>query len=124
MPWLTALLRNRTLAGSMKMLVSGRSPLWTRNSTTLLAPSLKAFTTGPITSMPKMARAAPTMPAEKLSISISKPGLTRPSHTLSSFFMIQAVSGPMSMAPMNIGISVPTITPMVATAPTTPPRMP
>ncbi|MCY1243702.1 hypothetical protein D9M72_567280 [compost metagenome] len=124
MPWFTALFRNSTLAGSMKMLVNGSSPLLTRNSTTALAPLLKAFTTGPITSMPKMARAAATMPAEKLSISISKPGLTRPSQTLSSFFMIHAVSGPMIMAPMNMGMSVPTITPIVATAPTTPPRTP
>ena len=30
----------------------------------------------------------------------------------------------MIIAPRNIGMSVPTITPMVATAPTTPPRTP
>ena len=108
----------------MKMLVNGSSPLRTRNSTTALAPSLKAFTTGPTTSMPTTAMPAARMPAEKLSMSISKPGLTRPSQILSTFIMSQAVSGPRIMAPMNMGMSVPTMTPVVATAPTTPPRTP
>ena len=35
----------------------------------------------------------------------------------------QPPSGPMIIAPMNIGMSVPTMTPMVAMAPTTPPRV-
>ena len=108
----------------MKMLVNGSSPLRTRNSTTALAPSLKAFTTGPTTSMPTTAMPAARMPAEKLSMSISKPGLTRPSQILSTFIMSQAVRGPRIMAPMNMGMSVPTMTPVVATAPTTPPRTP
>ena len=38
--------------------------------------------------------------------------------------MIHAASGPTIMAPMNIGMSEPTITPMVAIAPITPPRCP
>ena len=42
-PWLMALFRNSTLAGSMKMLVSGSRPWSTRKSTPLPAPSLNAF---------------------------------------------------------------------------------
>ena len=51
------------------------------------------------------------MPAEKMLTSISKPALILPSQSLSSHFMIQAASGPMIIAPRNIGMSVPTITP-------------
>ena len=64
------------------------------------------------------------MPAEKLSMSISKPGRTLPSQMASIFFITQPPSGPMIIAPRNIGMSVPAITPMVAIAPTTPPRIP
>ena len=64
------------------------------------------------------------MPAEKLSMSISKPGRILPSHSASIFFITQPPSGPMIMAPRNIGMSDPLITPMVAMAPTTPPRIP
>ena len=63
------------------------------------------------------------MPAEKLLTSISKPALILPSQSLSICFMTQAASGPMIMAPRNIGMSVPTITPTVAMDATTPPRV-
>ena len=43
------------------------------------------------------------MPAEKLLTSISKPGLILPSQIASSFFMSHAASGPMIIAPRNIG---------------------
>ena len=81
------------------------------------------MTTGLITTNPNIARIAPQMPAAKLLTSISKPGLILPSQIASIFFIDQPPSGPMIMAPMNIGISVPTMTPMVAIAPTTPPRV-
>jgi hypothetical protein len=64
------------------------------------------------------------MPAEKLFTSISKPGLILPSQILSTCFITQAASGPMISAPRNIGCGVLMITPIVATTPTTPPRMP
>ena len=73
------------------------------------------------------------MPAEKLSTSISKPGLIFPAQSASRRFISQAVVGPMIIAPRNIGEPpwsptnsgkyVATITPMVAEAPTTPPRV-
>ena len=49
------------------------------------------------------------MPAEKLLTSISKPGRILPSQSASSFFIDQPPSGPMIMAPMNIGTSAPAI---------------
>ena len=68
--------------------------------------------------------APPMMPTEKLSISISKPDGTFPSTDLSNSFCRYAAAGPMIMAPRNIGTAVPTMTPMVATTPTTLPRTP
>ena len=65
----------------------------------------------------------PQMPAAKLLTSISKPGLILPSQSESTLRIDQPPSGPMIIAPMNIGMSVPTMTPMVAMAPTTPPRV-
>ena len=85
---------------------------------------MNADTIGPMPKKPKMASSIPRMPAEKLSMSISKPGRILPSHIASSFFMAQPPSGPMIIAPMNIGTSAPVTTPMVAIAPTTPPRLP
>ena len=73
---------------------------------------------GPNTKYPTTARPAAKIPAEKLFTSISKPGLILPSQ-ISTCFIHQAASGPMIIAPKNIGMSVPTITPMVATAATT-----
>jgi hypothetical protein len=123
-PWLIALLRNSTLPGSMISEASG-SRLWsTSQPTPLSAQPIRPLTTGPIPKNPPTASAAPAMPAEKLSTSISKPagvfGWRRPS----IFFCTQAASGPMIIAPRNIGVPAPTITPMVAMAPTTPPRWP
>ena len=56
--------------------------------------------------------------------SISNPALTFPSIAWSNFFIIQADKGPIIIAPINIGISAPTITPIVAIAPITPPLSP
>ena len=41
----------------------------------------------------------------------------------SSFFIDQPPSGPMTIAPRNIGTPAAAMAPMVAMAPTTPPRM-
>ena len=69
-------------------------------------------------------RTAPRMPSEKLLTSISKPAGIFPSNSRSNFFITQAASGPTIIAPINIGISEPTITPIVAIAPITPPLWP
>ena len=61
------------------------------------------------------AKPAARMPAEKLLTSISKPGLILPSQIASTFFISHAASGPMIIAPRNIGCDVLMITPMVAT---------
>lgn len=80
--------------------------------------------TGPKAKKPTIARIMPRIPAEKLLTSISKPGRILPSHSLSICFVIQAAIGPMIIAPRNIGMLVPTMTPMVAMVATTPPRSP
>jgi hypothetical protein len=80
--------------------------------------------TGPITHTPSTAMAAPMIPIEKLSISISNPVRTRWRNRLSNSLSTNAASGPTIMAPRNIGMSDPTTTPMVATAPITAPRCP
>ena len=66
----------------------------------------------------------PMMPREKLSTSISNPLATRPWTARSNCLRTQAASGPMTMAPRNMGVSLPTITPIVAKAPMTAPRCP
>lgn len=123
-PWLMALLRKSTLAGSMKIEVSGSRSCPTRKSTPWPAPRVKADTTGPTPKNPMTAITRPAMPAEKLFTSISKPGRILPSHNASSFLMTQPPNGPMIIAPMNIGTSDPATTPMVVMAPTTAPRVP
>ncbi|CAB4921164.1 unannotated protein [freshwater metagenome] len=122
MPWLIALFRNRILAGSMKIEVSGSRLRSTRKSTTLPAKVLKPCTNGPATTKPTTARMPPQMPAEKLLTSISKPGRILCAQSASSFFIDQPPSGPMTMAPRNIGTLAPVMAPIVAIAPTTPPR--
>ena len=64
------------------------------------------------------------IPAEKLFISISNPGLIFPSINLSKAFIANPPRGPAIIAPRNIGISAPTTTPIVVMAPTTPPLFP
>ena len=81
-------------------------------------------TTGPIALKPTIAIPRPVIPRLKLLISISKPTGTLGSRTASIFFNTQAAAGPIIIAPRNIGISVPQITPTVATAPITAPRCP
>ena len=103
--------------------VSGRMLLLTRKSIMCSSWLAIHFTTGLMMKKPRMARIMPQIPAAKLLTSISKPGLILPSQRRSIFFIDQPPSGPMIMAPMNIGMSVPAMTPMVAMAPTTPPRI-
>ena len=122
-PWLIALLRNRILAGSTKIEASGIRWLSMRKSTIFSAPLENCSTNGPATRKPPIARIIPQMPAEKLLTSISRPGLILPSHISSSLRIDQPPSGPMTIAPRNIGTLAPATAPMVAIAPTTPPRM-
>ena len=103
--------------------VKGSRLLSTRMSTPSPRRSAIQVTTGLITTKPRMVRTMPQMPAAKLLTSISKPGLILPSQSESTLRIDQPPSGPMIIAPMNIGMSVPTMTPMVAMAPTTPPRV-
>ncbi len=79
---------------------------------------------GPTPSTPTIARTAPRIPAEKLFTSISKPDGIRSSNVSSNFLISQPPIGPAIIAPRNIGTLAPTTTPMVATAPRTPPRWP
>lgn len=64
------------------------------------------------------------MPTEKLLTSISNPARMRPSTRRSNRFTTQPASGPAIIAPINIGTSLPTMTPDVAIAAATPPRAP
>ncbi|MNC54556.1 hypothetical protein D3C75_1040430 [compost metagenome] len=119
-----ALLRNRIFAGSTKMDASG-SMSWATMKLTPAARILESTSTaGPMPRNARIARIIPMMPAEKLFTSISKPDLILPSTQTSNFLIAQPPSGPAIIAPRNIGISAPTITPMVVIAPTTPPRSP
>ena len=79
-------------------------------------------TTGPTPMKARMARMPPRMPAEKLFTSISKPFGMESSMAWSNFLMQKPPKGPMIMAPRNIGMSAPAMMPLVAIAPTTPPR--
>ena len=101
-PWLMALLRKNTLAGSMTTEVSGSRLLSTSVSTPLPRTSMTLLTIGAMTQKPTIAITNATMPAENMLTSISKPARTLPSQIASSFFMTQAASGPMIMAPMNM----------------------
>ncbi len=103
--------------------VNGSSWWLTRNSTPLPAISLTLARIGLNPKNPKVAKMAPQIPAAKLLTSISKPGLILPSQIASMCFIVQPPNGPMIIAPMNIGIEVPAMTPKVAMAPTTPPRV-
>ena len=66
----------------------------------------------------------PIIPIEKLLTTISKPAGTFPSKKLSVFFIIHPPSGPIIIAPMNIGMSAPIIKPIVPIVPKTAPRVP
>ena len=123
-PWLIALFRNRTFAGSTMIDRSGSRFSETSHPTATPSAVLTPRITGPNTKNPTIASSMPRMPAEKLFTSISKPGRILPSQMRSICFVIHAASGPMIIAPRNIGMSVPTMTPMVAMVATTPPRSP
>jgi hypothetical protein len=123
MPWLIALFKNNTFAGSIRTDVNGNTPVFTIQPTAAPAAFEIAVTIGLMMKNPKIARMPAQIPAEKLLINISKPGRILCSHNASSFFIDQPPNGPMIIAPMNIGMLVPVITPIVAIAPTTPPRV-
>ncbi len=82
-----ALFRNSTFAGSMKIEVSGRMLLVTRKSTACPNLSMIHISGGARTNIPRTAMMAPHMPAEKLSTSISNPGLILPVHRPSMRFI-------------------------------------
>lgn len=62
-PWLMALFRKKTFAGSMMTLASGRSECWTRKSTAAPRPFAIALKIGASTKKPTIARMNPRMPA-------------------------------------------------------------
>ena len=82
-----ALLRNSTLAGSMKSEVSGSRPLSTRKLTASPSHSITWRSTGASVNMLRTAMKPARMPAEKLSTSISKPGLIFPAQSASRRFI-------------------------------------
>ena len=100
-------------------------------STPALSALVITLTIGPIPKNPKIAKINPRIPAEKLFTNISNPVLIFGWTALSNFFIRWAAIGPITIAPRNIGVppkpfsvivTVPTITPIVAIAATTPPR--
>ena len=119
-----ALLRNSTLAGSTMTLITGSRLLSASHPTMFPSHVLIWETTGAMPNTAATASVPPTMPAEYMFTSISKPGLILPCQIASTFFMIHAASGPMTIAPRNIGTVLPTMIPTVAMLPTTPPRSP
>ena len=150
-PWLTALLRKKTFAGSISSDTSGSSPALTSPATPADSALISALTSGARPKKPATSMRKPKMPAENMFTSISKPAGIRSLHSPSSFFISQAASGAMIIAPMNmctwpsaakssaalpsathcsssaafswaISQSEPPITPMVAITPTTAPR--
>ena len=123
-PWLMALLRNSTLAGSTTTEAIGSRFALTSAWTPLPSRVTRNSTTGPMPRRPRMAISMPMMPSEKLSTSISKPLRTLPSRAWSNFLSTQAAKGPMIIAPRNMGMSALMTTPMVAMAPMTAPRWP
>ena len=76
MPWLMALLRNSTFAGSTMIEASGSRPLVTRTFTPAPATRVSDVTIGPTPSRPMIAMMPPRMPRLKFATSISKPALT------------------------------------------------
>src|SRR4028118_1119109 len=69
-PWLIALLRNSTFAGSTMMLTSGKRPAFTIVLTPAPRTSLMAVMTGPAPRTPMMARGPPMVPAGEVVASI------------------------------------------------------
>ena len=133
MPWLMALLRNSTLPGSTKsrrqrQQVRGRPASSRRPTARRRWPPRRGRRRGCRRSPCSM----PMMPSEKLSTSISKPARTLPSTARSNCFSAQAGErahdhrAEEHRRPLRVANSVmpPMITPTVAMAPTTAPRLP
>ena len=104
-PWLMALFRKRTFAGSTRMDVRGRSPRSTSQPTPAPITALITSATGPITQNPIIARMAARMPAEKLLTSISKPAGIFSSTQWSKTLITQPPSGPIIMPSPSVGTS-------------------
>ena len=119
-----ALFKKNTLAGSTIIETKGSN----FKSTSILTPFDKALliisTAGPIKYKDIIAKIIPKIPAEKLLISISNPVGIFGLIILSNFFIKKAPKGPVIIAPKNIGIFEPTITPAAIIEPTTPPLCP
>ena len=88
--------------------------------TKLLAPSIA----GPITIKENIISIKPRIPIEKLFTIISKPLGILPSIALSNFLIIHPPRGPTIIAPRNIGISAPIISPTAPRVPITAPLCP
>jgi len=86
-PWLMALLRNSTLAGSTRMLIRGRMCAETSQSTPAIMRFVRPLTRGAMPKNAPIARRKPRIPAEKLLTSISKPALILPSQMRSTCFI-------------------------------------
>ena len=101
-PWLTALLRKKTFAGSMSSDTSGSRCASTSAPTPLDSRVIRPFTSGARPKKPATSMMKPKIPAENMFTSISKPAGMCSAHSRSSFFISQAASGAMIIAPMNM----------------------
>ena len=101
-PWLMALLRKKTFAGSISNETRGSRPALTRPATPSASRVISPFTSGARPKNPAISRMKPRIPAENMFTSISKPAGMWSCHNRSSFFMTQAARGAMIMAPMNM----------------------
>ena len=127
-PWLIALFKNNTLAGSIKIAAKGINFAFTSTLTPAVNTANTPDINGPMMKYPMIATIIPKIPTEKLLINISNPAGICPSIALSNFLMTHPANGPITMAPINIGCPsnppTPAIQPMTAIAPMTPPRSP
>ena len=101
-PWLIALFRKNTFAGSIRIDANGNRPALIRNATPAPRAPMIASITGDNRYNDAIAMIEARMPAEKLSTSISNPGAIFPAQIASIFFISHAVNGPMIIAPRNI----------------------
>ena len=124
MPWLIALFKNKICAGSTKNGVSSSRLCAVRKFTPADSTCVRAVIAGATPAYPSIHSATPSKPSEKLSTSISRPGLIFPSAARSNRLSSHAASGPIIMPPTSITTSEPTTVPIVANAPMTPPRLP
>lgn len=122
-PWLIALFKNRTFAGSIKILAIGSSLLSTRNQRLPSSPRLMTHKWCDSLQCEQCQNSA-EMPSEKLLTSISSRRNLPFQQPVEFFINPGRQRTYRSSLPINIGISEPTITPIVAIAPITPPLWP